>query len=46
LKEIKKLPSQTPKEEIIEMAEKWKPYRSIATMLFWHYYIQKRGIKI
>ncbi len=46
LREIKKLPNDTSKEKIITMSEKWHPYRSIATMLFWHYYIQKKGIKI
>jgi DNA-3-methyladenine glycosylase II len=45
LKEIKGLPKETSKEKIITMAEPWRPYRSIATMLLWHYYIQKRGIK-
>jgi DNA-3-methyladenine glycosylase II len=34
------------KEEALEMAEPWKPYRSIATMLFWHYYIKKKNIRI
>lgn len=34
------------KEEIIAMAEGWKPYRSIATMIFWHYYIKKKNIKL
>jgi DNA-3-methyladenine glycosylase II len=34
------------KEEALDMAEAWKPYRSIATMLFWHYYIKKKNIKI
>lgn len=46
LKEVKKLRPGTEKEEIIRLSEHWQPYRSIATMLFWHYYIQKRGIKI
>jgi DNA-3-methyladenine glycosylase II len=45
-KEIKELEKQVTKEEIIELAEIWKPWRSIATMLLWHYYIQKRGIRI
>lgn len=43
-KEIKKLPKQTGKEIIIEMAAGWQPYRSVATMLLWHHYIQARGI--
>ncbi len=43
IKMLKQLPSAT-KEELIQMSEKWKPYRSIATILFWHYYIKKRGL--
>ena len=34
------------KEDLIQMSEPWRPYRSIATMLFWHYYIKKKNIKI
>ena len=34
------------KEEILTLSEKWKPYRSIATLIFWHYYIIKRNIKL
>ncbi len=45
LKEVKQLPEQTLKEKFLEVAEKWRPYRSIAAMILWHYYIQKRGIK-
>ena len=46
LKEVKKMPAHTSKEEIIEIAEGWKPYRSLAAMILWHYYIQKRGIRL
>jgi len=46
LKEVKQLPKETRQEELLKLAEKWRPYRSIATMLFWHHYIQKRGIKV
>jgi len=45
-KEIKQLKKEVPKEEIISLAARWKPHRSIATMLLWHYYIQKRGLRI
>jgi len=45
LKEVKELPKETKQEQLLKLAEKWRPYRSIATMLFWHHYIQKRGIK-
>lgn len=34
------------KEEILKLAVKWKPYRSIATMILWHYYIKKKNIKL
>jgi DNA-3-methyladenine glycosylase II len=46
LKEVKQLPAHTTKEEILLLAEAWRPYRSIATMLLWHHYIKKRNIKI
>jgi len=45
LKEIKQLPKQIAKVELMSIAEKWRPYRSIATMLLWHYYIKTRNIK-
>jgi DNA-3-methyladenine glycosylase II len=45
LKEIKQLPKETNQEKLLLLAEAWRPHRSIATMLLWHYYIQKRGIK-
>jgi DNA-3-methyladenine glycosylase II len=45
LKKHKQLAAQTPKEEILILAEKWKPYRSIASMIFWHVYIIERDIK-
>jgi DNA-3-methyladenine glycosylase II len=45
IKMIKQLPTAA-KEDLIKMSEKWKPDRSIATMLFWHYYIKKKNIKI
>lgn len=46
LKEIKALPSDTSREKLVAIAEAWLPYRSIATMICWHYYIQKRKLKV
>ena len=37
---------QLTKDEITLMAESWKPYRTIATMILWHYYIKKKNIKL
>lgn len=34
------------KEVILQSAESWRPYRSVATMIIWHYYIMKKGIKL
>ena len=45
IKMVKQLSSPN-KEDLLELSKKWKPYRSIATMLFWHYYIKKRNIKL
>jgi len=45
MKMVKQLSSAT-RDELLELSKKWKPYRSIATMLFWHYYIKRKDIKI
>ena len=46
LKETKQLHPHTTKEEMLVIAEPWRPYRTIAAMILWHAYIQKRGIKL
>lgn len=46
LKEIKQLPKDTSKEELLLIAELWRPFRTVAAMILWHAYIQKRGIKL
>jgi DNA-3-methyladenine glycosylase II len=46
LKKTKQLPARTSKEEILKMSERWKPHRSIASMIFWHAYIQERKTKL
>ncbi len=46
LKEVKQLPKDISKEEMLRIAEPWQPYRTIAAMILWHAYIQKRGIKL
>ena len=45
VKHIKQLPTHTSKEIIIEIAEAWRPYRTVAAFLFWHAYIQRKNIK-
>ena len=46
LKEVKQLHPGVTKEEMLRVAEGWKPYRTVASMILWHAYIQKRSIKI
>jgi len=46
LKLIKKLPPDISKEDMLKVAEPWRPNRTIAAMLLWHAYIQRKGIVI
>ena len=46
LKEVKQLHPKITKQDMMTIAEPWKPYRTIASMILWHAYIQKRGIKL
>jgi len=46
LKEVKQLHPHTSREKMLRIAEPWRPYRTIAAMILWHAYIQKRGIKL
>jgi DNA-3-methyladenine glycosylase II len=39
LKRVKDFPVATTKEQILEIAGTWQPYRTIATMLLWHFYL-------
>jgi DNA-3-methyladenine glycosylase II len=40
---IKELYEVKTKDEILLLAKKWKPYRSLAAYFFWHYYLSKRN---
>jgi DNA-3-methyladenine glycosylase II len=42
LKKIKNLPQTTSREVVIDFTENWKPYRTVATMLLWHFYLSLR----
>ena len=46
MKAIKNLPKETGAAALLMLAEKWRPYRTVATFLLWHAYINKRGIKL
>lgn len=42
LKETKNLHRQITKEELLIIADKWKPYRTVAAFILWHSYLCKR----
>ncbi len=46
LKEVKGLPKDISKEKMLQIAEAWRPNRTVAAMILWHAYIKKRGIKL
>jgi DNA-3-methyladenine glycosylase II len=41
VKGLKLLPKETTKEELTVIAEQWQPYRTVASMMLWHYYLSK-----
>ena len=45
IKRVKNLPPETPKERLLQIAEAWKPYRTIATLLLWHEYLSRPKVK-
>jgi DNA-3-methyladenine glycosylase II len=46
LKHVKQLHANISKDEMLAIAESWRPYRTVASMLLWHAYIQRKGIKV
>ena len=40
---VKEFTAARTQDEILDLAEKWRPLRSLATYFFWHYYLRKRG---
>lgn len=39
LKRVKQLPSEITREEMLEITAQWAPYRTVAAMLLWHFYL-------
>lgn len=40
---VKELTTAKTKEDILQLAENWKPFRSLAAYFLWHYYLKKRN---
>ena len=45
IKHVKQLPKETSKEKILQIAEQWQPYRTIAAYILWWAYIKRKNIK-
>lgn len=45
MKEVKGLPAHIGREEILSIADGWKPYRTVAAYLLYHAYLSKRNRK-
>jgi DNA-3-methyladenine glycosylase II len=41
LKQVKQLPKDVSGEEMLIITGQWKPYRSLAAMILWHYYLSR-----
>jgi DNA-3-methyladenine glycosylase II len=46
IKHEMQLPKTTTKEALLDIATAWKPYRTIASFIFWHAYIKRKGIRL
>jgi DNA-3-methyladenine glycosylase II len=46
LKQIKKLKKDTDRSDLLKITAKWSPYRTVATMILWHYYLSLRKKKL
>ena len=46
LKQIKKLDKESSKEKLLRVTAKWSPYRTVATMILWHYYLSVKKKKL
>ncbi len=46
MKQCYNLPKDTPHEELLSLAEQFRPYRSLATMLFWHHYLSTKKMDL
>lgn len=43
LKKLKKLPKDTSQEAILTIIAAWEPFRMVATIMLWHYYLSNKA---
>ncbi|HEV2828715.1 MAG TPA: hypothetical protein VGW76_14045 [Pyrinomonadaceae bacterium] len=41
--EVKQLPTRPDSNQLLQLAEAWRPYRSVAARMLWQYYLGTRG---
>jgi DNA-3-methyladenine glycosylase II len=46
LKRVKRLAKDISKEDLLKISDTWSPFRTVATMILWHYYLSNTGKKI
>jgi DNA-3-methyladenine glycosylase II len=46
LKRNKRLPDDVSKETMLELADAWRPNRTIAAMILWHEYMNRKKVKV
>lgn len=42
---LRKLETRPSFRELAQLAEEWRPYRSVAARMLWQYYLAERGLK-
>ena len=40
---MKELTGLQTEEEMLKLADEWRPYRTLATFFMWHHYLSKKG---
>ena len=45
IQHCKQLADHTSKEDILSIADNWRPYRSVAAFMLWHAYIKRKNIR-
>lgn len=43
--ELKQLPARPNTVQFLEIAEAWRPYRSVAARMLWQFYLAKRSLR-
>ncbi len=43
IKDVKNLPKHMNKDDILLLADKWRPYRTVAAFILWHSYLCRRN---